>query len=94
MSTRKTVPIESSLARAVPLPDGHMMVDGVEHATVVIGKSWPFAKACLEVMKEEDGRDRSHWLERKAILVPVRVIALARSRLGARDAGGAEKVTL
>ena len=58
-----------------PQPDAVMTgPDGVDYQSVNIGRSRPFARACIEQWKKLDGKDRSHLLGQNAMWVPVAVI--------------------
>lgn len=61
--------------------------DGQWMQSVVVNRSFPFARACLAEMKRRDGTDRAEWMRRKSFWVPVDVIDAARASLEAAGAG-------
>ncbi len=59
-------------------------VDGVTMKIVRPWRSKPFARACIDVMRQRDGIDRSYLLEAKAFNVTPDVIEPARKLLEQR----------
>lgn len=77
----KTADAAASLATPVALPPGRMIVDGKVLVSVRVNDSLPFARACVAVLKQRDGRDRSQWLQWSSFWVPEDVLPLARERV-------------
>ena len=65
-----------------PVPDAILTrEDGKQYQSVNVGRSRPFARACLDAWKRLDGKDRSHMMGFGSIWVPVELIATARAAL-------------
>jgi len=55
--------------------------DGRDYISVDVGKSKPFAQACLVEWRRQDGKNRMWMIRQKVISVPAEIIPLARARV-------------
>lgn len=73
----------TQMKHGVPVEPAPTLLDGVPHTCVVVRNSLPFAKACVKLMGEADGKDHGWKLRQNAFWVPDALIPRARAMVEA-----------